>query len=56
MPAIKVGLVSEATITVKEHLLATTMGSGSIAVYATPAMIALMEAAAATRKCAIYSS
>jgi predicted thioesterase len=46
MPAIEVGLVSEATVTVEERLLATTMGSGSVAVYATPAMIALMEAAA----------
>ena len=43
---IPVGLVSEATATVEEHLLATAMGSGSVAVYATPAMVALMEAAA----------
>lgn len=46
MPEIQVGLVAEATATVDGHLLATTMGSGSVAVYATPAMVALMEAAA----------
>jgi len=43
---IPVGLVSEATATVEAHLLATAMGSGNVAVYATPAMVALMEAAA----------
>ena len=46
MPELQLGLVSEATVTVAEDVLATTMGSGSVAVYATPAMIALMEAAA----------
>jgi predicted thioesterase len=48
MPEIQipVGLVSEASVVVDEHLLATAMGSGSVVVYATPAMIALMEAAA----------
>ena len=43
---IPVGLVSEAMVAVEAHLLATAMGSGSVAVYATPAMVALMEAAA----------
>ena len=43
---IPVGLVSEATATVEAQLLATAMGSGNVAVYATPAMVALMEAAA----------
>lgn len=46
MSDIQVGLVSEATTMVEEHLLATVMGSGSVAVFATPAMVALMEAAA----------
>ena len=46
MPDIQVGLASEAYEVVHDHLLATTMGSGSVAVYATPAMVALMEAAA----------
>ena len=48
MPEIQipVGLVSEASVVVEEHLLATAMGSGSVDVYATPAMVALMEAAA----------
>lgn len=46
MPELRVGLFSEATVTVDDRLLATTMGSGSVTVYATPAMVALMEAAA----------
>ena len=46
MPDIPLGLVAEAKVVVDERLLATTMGSGSVAVYATPAMVALMEAAA----------
>jgi predicted thioesterase len=46
MPDIRVGLVSETTAIVDERLLATTVGSGSVAVYATPAMVALIEAAA----------
>lgn len=46
MAEIQVGLAAEAWVTVDDHLLATAMGSGSVAVYATPAMIALMEAAA----------
>jgi predicted thioesterase len=46
MPDIQVGLDSETAVMVNEGLLATTMGSGNVAVYATPAMVALMEAAA----------
>jgi fluoroacetyl-CoA thioesterase len=46
MPEVEVGLVSEASDTVDERWLATTMGSGNVQVYATPAMVALMEAAA----------
>ena len=42
---ITVGLVGEQTTTVAENLIATTFGSGSLPVYATPALIALMEAA-----------
>ncbi len=40
------GLVGEAHTTVDHRDLASTLGSGQIEVYATPAMIALMEAAA----------
>jgi predicted thioesterase len=46
MPEIRAGLSAEATATVDESLLATALGSGSVAVYATPAMVALMESAA----------
>lgn len=46
MPDILIGLAATATATVDDRSLATTMGSGSVAVYATPAMAALMEAAA----------
>jgi len=46
MGGIQVGLAATATVTVDDHLLATAMGSGSVAVLATPAMVALMEAAA----------
>jgi predicted thioesterase len=46
MDNIQVGLAAERTETVTELLLATRLGSGSVAVYATPAMIALMESAA----------
>lgn len=46
MPDIRVGLVAEATVMVDDGLLATTVGSGDVPVYATPAMVALMETAA----------
>jgi len=46
MDSIKPGLVGEQTVTVTLDLTAKHLGSGSIAVYATPAMIALMEYAA----------
>ena len=46
MPDIRVGLVAEATVVVDKGLLATTVGSGDVPVYATPAMVALMETAA----------
>ena len=43
---LRVGLIGEAITTVTSELTAVAMGSGSLAVYATPAMLALMEAAA----------
>jgi len=46
MSGTRVGLAFEATATVDEGMLATVMGSGTVAVLATPAMVALMEAAA----------
>lgn len=46
MSDIRVGLAFEATATVDEGMLATVIGSGTVAVLATPAMVALMEAAA----------
>jgi predicted thioesterase len=46
MDKIKPGLIGERTTVVTENLSARHFGSGSVNVYATPAMIALMEAAA----------
>ena len=46
MHEIHLGLASEATVIVDQRLLATTVGSGGMAVYATPALVALMETAA----------
>ena len=43
---IKIGLKGSATRTVDESLTAKTMGSGTLDVFATPAMIALIEEAA----------
>jgi predicted thioesterase len=46
MDNIKIGLVGELSTTITENLTARHMGSGGIYVFATPAMIALMEGAA----------
>ena len=46
MENIRPGLRGEQTTTVTRALVASHLGSGGIDVYATPAMIALMEAAA----------
>ena len=46
MDNIQIGLAAERSETVVESLLATRLGSGSVEVYATPAMVALMESAA----------
>jgi predicted thioesterase len=43
---LKPGLVAEKHATVTDAYTAASFGSGAIAVYATPAMIALMESAA----------
>jgi predicted thioesterase len=43
---IQTGLVAERSERVVESLLATRLGSGSVEVYATPAMVALIESAA----------
>ena len=43
---ITVGLVGEATVTVEREDTAAEVGSGSLLVYATPCMVALMEGAA----------
>lgn len=46
MDNIKIGLIGESTTTVTPELTARHLGSGGINVYATPAMILLMEGAA----------
>lgn len=46
MKEIKIGSSSEIKKTVGEDMLAKTVGSGSLAVLATPVMIAMMEEAA----------
>ena len=49
---ITVGMTHEAVDTVTDANTALTVGSGSLAVYATPAMAALMERAAAAMEAA----
>lgn len=46
MDTITPGLTGEHTLTVTDSLTALSMGSGSLHVFATPALVALMEAAA----------
>ena len=43
---LEIGLVHTSTVTVSRENLAVTMGSGDMEVFATPAMVALMENAA----------
>ncbi len=43
---LKVGLIGSAEVSISENNTAKTMGSGALDVFATPAMIALMEKAA----------
>lgn len=46
MKEISVNIKGKAVTSVSENNFASTMGSGSLKVFATPAMVALMEAAA----------
>ncbi len=46
MKNIEIGLIGERETKVVDELMAIRLGSGSVEVYGTPAMIALMEAAA----------
>jgi len=46
MDTLRIGLVGEKTIQVSSELTAQAFGSGDLPVYATPAMIALLEGAA----------
>lgn len=46
MKELKTGIRGTASANVNENSLAVTMGSGSLRVFATPAMVALMESAA----------
>ncbi len=46
MDNIKPGVVGEKTTTVTQELTAQHLGSGGLAVYSTPSMVALMEGAA----------
>ena len=46
LPSLEPGLKAEVEITVSEAETAAHLGSGTIAVYATPALVALMENAA----------
>lgn len=43
---LEIGLVHTSTVTVSDENLAVTMGSGDMRVFATPALVALMENAA----------
>lgn len=45
-PTLTPGLTGEASITVTDGLTAAALGSGSVPVYSTPALIALLEGAA----------
>jgi predicted thioesterase len=44
--ALSPGLTGEVSITVTDDLTAAALGSGNVKVYSTPALIALLEAAA----------
>ena len=43
---LKPGLIGQSSVTVTDDLTAAALGSGNVDVYSTPAMIALLEAAA----------